>query len=56
MVSACFGSRRIRIASICFIVLSIVSGIHDYRAEKHIESAFRAFDTKQKAATNSITK
>jgi hypothetical protein len=31
LVSACFGSRWIRIASICFFMMCIVWGIQDYR-------------------------
>ena len=56
VVSACFGSRWIRIFSIGLFAMCIVSGIQDYRAEKHIEAIFRAVDEKQRAATNSITK
>jgi hypothetical protein len=56
VVSACFGSRWIRVASICLFVMSVVFGIQDYRAEKHIEAIFRAVDEKNRAETNSITK
>jgi hypothetical protein len=56
VVSAIFGSRWIRVASICLFLMSIVFGIQDYKAEKHIEAIFRAVDEKQRAATNSITK
>ena len=56
IISAIFGSRWIRIASICLFLLSIVGGIQDYQAEKHIEAIFRAVDEKQRAMTNSVAK
>jgi hypothetical protein len=56
VLSALLGSRWIRVASICLFLASIAMGIHDYRGEKHLESIVRAFEEKQRAATNSVTK
>jgi hypothetical protein len=48
------GSRRIRIASILLFVACAGMGIHDYRAEKHIEAIFRAVQEKQGVNTNVV--
>ena len=56
ILSALLGSRWIRITSICLFLASVAMGIHDYRGEKHLEAIVRAFEEKQRAATNSVTK